>query len=268
LSIAVDYCFNHTATLSSGSLLTGAIFYSFQIYCDFSGYSDIGIGAAKVMGIRLMENFDRPYGAHTIAEFWSRWHISLSTWFRDYVYIPLGGSRRGEKRRKGNVLLVFLLSGLWHGANWTFVIWGGLHGLLTAFSPREGRGRRGVMRGEGAGAESTRRVVVRPNWVMVLVNFWVVTLCWVFFRAPSVREALRYLGGIFRLRGGAFSVGLNGVEVGLSVILIGVMLLRENSYRGVFVKSPRLFAGYFALMLLVCYFLGVFSENQFIYFQF
>ena len=251
LSIAVDYCFNHTATLSSGSLLTGAIFYSFQIYCDFSGYSDIGIGAAKVMGIRLMENFNQPYGSHTIAEFWSRWHISLSSWFRDYVYIPLGGNRRGEKRRKLNVLIVFLLSGLWHGANWTFVIWGGLHGMLTAFGRRIGPGRRGAMSGG-----------------RVLVNFLVVTLCWVFFRAPSVKEALRYLGNIFRFKGGDFAVGLNSIEILVSVALIGIMLFREYTGKMVFVKNTRWFAGYFALMVIVCYFLGVFSETQFIYFQF
>lgn len=281
LSIAVDYCFNNTATLSSGSLLTGALFYSFQIYCDFSGYSDIGIGAARVMGIRLMENFNEPYGSHTIAEFWSRWHISLSSWFRDYVYIPLGGNRRGEKRRKTNVLIVFLLSGLWHGANWTFVVWGGLHGMLTAFLPgRKGAmGSPGAMHREGAGQDDP--VVGRwgggmrwpgaRRWAMVLLNFMVVTLCWVFFRAPSVKEALRYLGGIFRFKGGGFSVGLNGVEVGVSVVLILLMLLRESRNKGggaTFVRSPRLFAGYCALMLIVCYFLGVFSENQFIYFQF
>ena len=279
LSIAVDYCFNNTATLSSGSLLTGALFYSFQIYCDFSGYSDIGIGAARVMGIRLMENFNEPYGSPTIADFWSRWHISLSSWFRDYVYIPLGGNRRGEKRRKTNVLIVFLLSGLWHGANWTFVVWGGLHGMLTAFLPggkarsrRTGtaEGRRGEMKWPGAGRGAMESPGVRRG-ALVLLNFMVVTLCWVFFRAPSVKEALRYLGGIFRFKGGDFSVGLNSVEVGVSVVLILVMLLRESGNKGgkgTFVRSPRLFAGYCALLVIVCYFLGVFSENQFIYFQF
>lgn len=248
LSIAVDYCFNNTGSLSSTSLLTGAVFYSFQIYCDFSGYSDIGIGAAKVMGIRLMENFDQPYRSHSIARFWSRWHISLSSWFRDYVYIPLGGNRLGERRRKANVLLVFLLSGLWHGANWTFVVWGGLHGMLTAFLP----GRR-----KGA-----------PRGILIITNFLIVTLCWIFFRSPSVREALRYLKGIFTLKGGNFSVGLNSTEIIVSAILIGIMLIRESTGKGYPIKSNPRFAGYLALMLIACYFLGVFSENQFIYFQF
>ncbi|HET7002577.1 MAG TPA: MBOAT family O-acyltransferase, partial [Puia sp.] len=135
LAMMVDYCYNHDSTLSSASLIAGAIFYSFQIYCDFSGYCDIGIGAARVMGIRLVENFNEPYRSRSMSEFWTRWHISLSTWFRDYVYIPLGGNRLGENRRKLNVFFVFLLSGLWHGANWTFILWGGLYGLLTAFFP-------------------------------------------------------------------------------------------------------------------------------------
>jgi len=254
LAMMVDYCYNHTSTLSSGSLLVGAIFYSFQIYCDFSGYCDIGIGAAKVMGIRLMENFDEPYRSRSISEFWTRWHISLSTWFRDYVYIPLGGNRLGEKRRKLNVLIVFLLSGLWHGANWTFVIWGGLHGMMTAFLPGKKRDSR-----------SNAFIV---NSLFVLVNFGIVTLFWVFFRSPSIKESLHYLGRIFHWTGGPFYVGLKINEVWGSVVLIIIMLLRERFRKSYYIKSSLAYASYFALFVITVYMLGVFNENQFIYFQF
>ena len=254
LSPMVDYCYNHTSTLSSGSLVVGAIFYSFQIYCDFSGYCDIGIGAAKVMGIRLMENFDEPYLSGSISQFWSRWHISLSTWFRDYVYIPLGGNRLGEKRRKLNVLFVFLLSGLWHGANWTFVIWGGLHGMLTAFLP----GKR----------QDHRSKSFFRNVIFALVNFGIVTLLWVFFRSPSVKESLYYLNRIFRWTGGPFYVGLHISEVWASVLLILIMLFREQFRKSYFIKNGLAYACYFTVFVIACYMLGVFNENQFIYFQF
>jgi alginate O-acetyltransferase complex protein AlgI len=254
LAVMVDYCYNHTSTLSSGSLLVGAIFYSFQIYCDFSGYCDIGIGAAKVMGIRLMENFNEPYRSGSISEFWTRWHISLSSWFRDYVYIPLGGNRLGEKRRKLNVLFVFLLSGLWHGANWTFVIWGGLHGLMTAFFPGK------IKTGRG-------KSLVRTAF-FTLFNFGIVTLFWVFFRSTSFRSALHYLQGIFRWAGGVFNIGVNIREVWASVILIILMLCRERFRKSYLIKSRPAYAGYFAGLVVVCYLLGVFNENQFIYFQF
>jgi D-alanyl-lipoteichoic acid acyltransferase DltB (MBOAT superfamily) len=254
LAVMVDYCYNHTSTLSSASLLVGAIFYSFQIYCDFSGYCDIGIGAAKIMGIRLMENFNEPYMSGSISRFWARWHISLSTWFRDYVYIPLGGNRLGEKRRKINVLFVFLLSGLWHGANWTFVVWGGLHGMLTAFLP----GKR----------QDQRSNAFFKNAVFTLINFMIVTLFWVFFRSPSIKESFHYLGRIFNWTGGPFYAGLKIEEVWASVVLIVIMLLRERFRKSYFIKSGLAYVSYFVVMVIVCYMLGVFNENQFIYFQF
>ncbi len=244
LAIAVDYSYDHQGTLSAGGLLVAAILYSFQIYCDFSGYSDIAIGAARVMGIRLMENFNEPYGSATITQFWTRWHISLSSWFRDYIYIPLGGNRRGAKRKKINMLIVFLLSGLWHGANWTFVAWGGLHGMLAAFLPRKGKG------------------------LMIPINFLLVTLLWVFFRSSGLRQALIYLGRIFTWSGGISRFGLNQAELFLSFGLIAIMLLREHRVKGYLIKSNFAFGAYIGFMAIICYFLGVFNENQFIYFQF
>lgn len=254
LAFAVDYSYGHIDTQSSGFMLLGAIFYSFQIYCDFSGYSDIGIGAAKVMGIRLMENFNEPYRAHTIPQFWSRWHMSLSTWFRDYVYIPLGGNRLGEMRRKINVMIVFLLSGLWHGANWTFVVWGGLHGLLTSFFPGDGK--------SSGGRYSIRKIF------FIGVNFILVTFLWVFFRAHDLGEAMRYLQGIFSFRSGMPKTGLNNAEIGLSFLLIGILLVREYKFRTFLIQNNLAFACYVFLIAAICYVLGVFNENQFIYFQF
>lgn len=253
LAIAVDHAFGNTDSQSSAQLMVAAIFYSFQIYCDFSGYSDIGIGAAKVMGIRLMENFNEPYRAGNIQQFWSRWHISLSTWFRDYVYIPLGGNRLGEARRKLNVMIVFLLSGLWHGANWTFVIWGGLHGALTAFLP--GRKEQGLHK-------------FMSRYVFVAVNFLLVTLLWIFFRAPGLSEAAAYIKGIASARNGHGIFGLNMAESLLAVGLIVFMLYVERKRKSYLISRNWLFLLYAVAMAAVCYLLGVFNENQFIYFQF
>ncbi|TDW96172.1 MBOAT family O-acyltransferase [Dinghuibacter silviterrae] len=237
LGMAVDYSYDHLHTQGSLHLFTSALLYSFQIYADFSGYCDIGIGAARVMGIGLMENFDEPYTAGSIASFWTRWHISLSTWFRDYVYIPLGG----KHQRKRNVMITFLLSGLWHGANWTFVLWGGLHGLLALL----GRKRIGM-----------------------ILTFLATTFLWVFFRARGIRQAGAYLAGIFSFRSGAPGYGLNPVELGLSFVLIAIMLFREHRWKSHFIRSDTRFALFAGSMTLVCYYLGVFNENQFIYFQF
>ena len=206
------------------------------------------------MGIRLVENFNEPYRSRSMSEFWTRWHISLSTWFRDYVYIPLGGNRLGEKRRKLNVFFVFLLSGLWHGANWTFIVWGGLYGLLTAFFP-------------GNKPNNHNNSFLR-NGFFTLINFSLVTLLWIFFRSPSVSESFHYLYRIFRWTGGPFNVGLNINEVWASVFLVVVMLFREYFIKSYFIKNGLVYATYFAAMVIVCYMLGVFNENQFIYFQF
>jgi alginate O-acetyltransferase complex protein AlgI len=253
LAIAVDYAFGYQEIVSGWTLVVGALLYSFQIYCDFSGYSDIGIGAAKVMGIRLMENFNQPYLASNITTFWSRWHISLSTWFRDYVYIPLGGNRKGPVRRKINVFIVFLLSGLWHGANWTFVIWGALHGALVTFLP---------------GKPSAARYNTIKTWLFIIVNFAFVTLFWIFFRAVSVKAAVSYISGIFTMQTGITKFALNNVELSLSAVLILLLLWKEYRYPRFFIRNNTKFFFYSIGMIIACYLLGIFNENQFIYFQF
>ena len=178
-----DRVFNDVYNYKGFALILAAFFFTVQIYCDFSGYSDIARGCAKLFGIELMENFRSPYFSASIREFWSRWHISLSTWFRDYVYIPLGGNRCGKFRHNVNLMITFIVSGLWHGANWTFVVWGAVHGLAqiveNAFVPKRYEPH-GVARA-----------------VRVLGTFTFVMLAWVFFRANSIGEAVYVIGNIF-----------------------------------------------------------------------
>jgi D-alanyl-lipoteichoic acid acyltransferase DltB (MBOAT superfamily) len=163
-----------------------AYFFAFQIYYDFSGYSDIARGAARIMGIELMVNFDRPYFSSSISEFWRRWHISLSTWFRDYLFIPLGGSRISRGRTAVNLMVVFLVSGFWHGANWTFIIWGALHGIALVLAQLLfGEKRKAVPVG------GMQRVA------KMLVTFNIVTLAWIFFRAESVSKAFYVVTHLF-----------------------------------------------------------------------
>lgn len=252
LAMVVDYAFDNHTSSSWYVLVIGAVFYSFQIYCDFSGYCDIGIGAARVMNIKLMENFSQPYTSSNITTFWQRWHMSLSGWFRDYVYIPLGGNRKGELRRRINVFIVFLLSGLWHGANWTFVMWGGLHGLLVTVFP--------------GSKEKPKSVPV--NALKAIITFIAVTVLWIFFRASNIKHALAYIANIFRLQDGEATLGLNITELLFAVLLIVAMMIKEFRVQGYKIESDRKFYLYTAGMVALCYVFGVFSENQFIYFQF
>lgn len=254
VAIVADHAFANYGSMSSGALLIGAMLYSIQIYCDFSGYSDIALGSSQVMGIRLMENFKQPYMARGISEFWERWHVSLSTWFRDYVYIPLGGNRKGEVRRRMNVFIVFLLSGLWHGANWTFIAWGAIHGVLVTLFPK-------------TPADSVKYKYLKRA-ILIAVNFILVTFCWVFFRANNISEAVTYIYDILRLQGGSSYLGLSVTEVLFAALFTVVMMVRENKYGNHFISKDLLFWVYMIIMIAFCYFFGVFGENQFIYFQF
>jgi D-alanyl-lipoteichoic acid acyltransferase DltB (MBOAT superfamily) len=167
------------------ALVLATLAFAVQIYCDFSGYSDIALGSAQVMGVRLMKNFDHPYFASSISGFWRRWHISLSTWFRDYVYIPLGGNRVSKPRWAFNLLLTFLISGLWHGANWTFIIWGALHGfyfVVSALTEPFWQQLSALTRLDG--------LPRLKSAFAVLTTFSLVTFAWIFFRAESLRDAL------------------------------------------------------------------------------
>jgi alginate O-acetyltransferase complex protein AlgI len=265
-----DAVFSGDAERSGIELVVGAVFFAFQIYGDFSGYSDIAMGTAKLFGFRLMLNFRQPYFSRDIAEFWRRWHISLTTWFKDYVYIPLGGSRTGRFQGARNVLIVFLLSGLWHGANWTYVVWGALNGLFFLPLLLRGQNRRYV-----APIASGRLLPSAGDLARMLVTFAAVTLTWVFFRSASVGEALDYLGGI--VRAGAWSHwpakavinswALTGALVGVMLAVEWVQREREHGLDLARVPAALRWGVYQALV--VAFFLfAVFEGEGFIYFQF
>ena len=190
----VDRVFDSPLSYSALECYVALVAYAIQIYCDFSGYTDIAIGSAALLGVRFPRNFDSPYQAHNVVDFWRRWHISLSTWLRDYLYIPLGGNRRGRVRTYVNLLLTMLLGGLWHGANLTFVVWGGLHGLLLA-GTRAFQELRGPVGPGVAIVQSTGERLRGSVWrvVSVLLTFHAVTFCWLFFRAKSLGDALTIL---------------------------------------------------------------------------
>jgi alginate O-acetyltransferase complex protein AlgI len=252
------------------------LFFAFQIYCDFSGYSDIAIGAARVMGFNLMENFRRPYFARSPAEFWRRWHISLSTWFRDYLYIPLGGNRVPVPRWYLNLMIVFLVSGLWHGAAWTFVLWGGLHGLYVV-GEAASRGVRGKLT-HGLGLDR------RPTMLAVLsglITFMLVCLAWILFRANSIADAFLLFNNLvpldnFTQLNAPWADIVNNpaqemaLSLGLILLLVTVDWVQEQYWTRPFLWQRSLWfrwAAYLGLALAIMN-LGITEELPFIYFQF
>jgi D-alanyl-lipoteichoic acid acyltransferase DltB (MBOAT superfamily) len=247
LAIVVNDAYGNPAAQNGTTLLIATLFFAFQIYCDFSGYSDIAIGCARMMGIELMQNFNSPYFSASVSEFWSRWHISLSTWFRDYLYIPLGGNRVSPARRYFNLIFTFLISGLWHGANWTFVIWGFLHGIYSALG-------------------SVIRIKI-PKIAGIAITFTLVVLAWVFFRANNASDAFLILAKIFTQPGTPVFV-LNTTEMLFSGLLIVGLLTKEKLLP--VIPSSNAFAFYTICIVLIAliYWFGIFSSNQFIYFQF
>ena len=259
LSMVVDFAYKNPSEQSGLTLLVATFFYTFQIYCDFSGYSDIALGSAKVMGFDLMENFRTPYFSTSISEFWRRWHISLSTWFRDYLYIPLGGNRVSEWRRYFNQFFVFMVSGLWHGASWTFVIWGSLHGFYLILA---------VLRDKYLPNLSLPKNLFGKS-INLASTFILVMLAWVFFRAKGTHDAFMILKKISNFSFfEAFKTPLNSIEMWFSVILIGFLLWKEAKYFQINTQNNLRFYGLSFLFLTVIYFFGVFNTNQFIYFQF
>lgn len=191
-SIYVDDIFQNYANYSGGTLILGAVLFSFQIYCDFSGYSDIAIGVAKLFGIELITNFRTPYFSRNIAEFWRRWHISLSTWFRDYVYIPLGGSKISLFKSIRNIFIIFILSGFWHGANWTYIIWGGLNAVyfIPSFLMKKNR--------KYLDFDSSDNYYSKLKGLIdILITFGLTTFAWIFFRSNTVTDSIKYVEGIF-----------------------------------------------------------------------
>lgn len=269
-AVYVDEVFSTYQTQSGSTLLLAAIFFAFQIYGDFSGYSDIAIGTSKLFGIRLMRNFNVPYFSRDIAEFWRRWHISLTTWFRDYVYIPLGGSRCSKAKIIRNTFVIFLLSGFWHGANWTFIVWGVYHALLFLPLILMGKNRKyRDMVAEGHLLPSLKEVG------QMLLTFFMVTLGWVLFRADSIGMAWDYL--VHLLHPSLFSVPWLMtrpfyIPLCLSIVLCVLVEWSNRDKDHPFVTHlviPRLAKVSFYLFLVG--YIALFSAgsgNQFIYFQF
>jgi alginate O-acetyltransferase complex protein AlgI len=271
LSLLVSRVFGAPRAANGWELALGVYFFTFQIYCDFSGYSDIALGSAQVMGFTLMENFNKPYAARSIADFWKRWHISLSTWFRDYLYIPLGGNRVPEWRRIGNVLIVFLVSGFWHGANWTFVLWGAIHGLYLIASMFTEPARRLLRRRFFGEADSALLKALS-----IVLTFHLVALAWIPFRAQSVSEAWLILRRIFtpsvwRLPpGAAFPRGELAIAVAAIALLEALQWFQSSEkMNGALMSRPPAvrWLAYGALASIIVMF-GQFDSRSFIYFQF
>ncbi len=260
----VDRVFNDYILYDSSNLILAAILFSIQIYCDFSGYSDIAIGTAKLFGIDLICNFRYPYFSRDIAEFWRRWHISLNTWFRDYVYIPLGGSRCGRTKVFRNILVIFLLSGLWHGANWTFVAWGAYHAVLFLPLILLGLNRRNV--GEIQHGSMSWNLMVA---IQIIITFILVTVGWIIFRADNIDNAWGYIVKIFT--SGEFGpiISCKTIMCYVFIMLVCEWINRGHEHalnlRGVKCKWLR-YMIYYALIFLI--WVNTSSSGQFIYFQF
>lgn len=263
--------FNNSGSYSGSTLILGAVFFTFQIYCDFSGYSDIAIGTSRLFGFNLMQNFNFPYFSRDIAEFWRRWHISLSTWFRDYLYIPLGGSKGGTWMKVRNTFIIFIVSGFWHGANWTFIAWGALNAIyfLPLLLTNTNRLNMATV-AEGKLFPSVR------EFLMMFITFTLTVLAWIFFRANDIGHAWSYISEIFSAS--LLTIpSFPGMDRALVILVILIMFMlmewrgRENQYAvetfGLSRKRPVKYALYYGIVLLIVLY-GNFNENQFIYFQF
>jgi D-alanyl-lipoteichoic acid acyltransferase DltB (MBOAT superfamily) len=262
--------FNNSGNYSGSTLVLGAVFFSFQIYCDFSGYSDIALGTARLFGIELLRNFAFPYFSRNIAEFWRRWHISLTTWFRDYLYIPLGGSRGSIWMKVRNTFIIFILSGFWHGANWTFIFWGALNAVyfLPLLLTKNNRNYMEIV-AKGKMAPTLKEVS------LMIVTFGLTTFAWIFFRAENIGHAFRYISGILSPTLFTLPVFASMGKALMTILFIIIFVLvewkgREGEYaisRIGFRWRPSLrYAMYGTLILTILYFGG--EKQQFIYFQF
>lgn len=295
LAVFVNQVYNNPTQFTGIPLILATFFFAFQIYCDFSGYSDIAIGSAQVMGFKLMDNFNRPYYSKSIGEFWKRWHISLSTWFRDYVYIPLGGNKLSVPRTYFNLFLTFLLSGLWHGANWTYVVWGVLNGVYLIMELQTRDVARRFNQQIGLTESSPILKIVR-----VLRTFLLICFSWIFFRARSLSEAIYIVRHLFDGAFGALAHFANYIwlvnfnrralvgnetrpslfldqspgEIGFSLGIIGCLLFihfiqRHGSIRHMLSNKSIYFRWtiYYA-MVMGLFLFGFGASAQFIYFQF
>lgn len=264
-----NYIFDNSADLNGSTLVLGAVFFTFQIYGDFSGYSDIAIGVSRLFGFKLMQNFAFPYFSRDVAEFWRRWHISLSTWFRDYLYIPLGGSKGSLGRTIINVFIIFIVSGFWHGANWTFIFWGLLNAIyfLPFLLTKNNRKHLNII-AEGKHSPSFKELG------LMTVTFVFTVFAWIFFRAETIEHAFNYTSKIFSKSLFSTPYFKDGTEAIPTLILIGFFMIvewfgREHKYaiEFIFEKHKYLKWGFYYLVLILIFvFAG--SSQEFIYFQF
>ena len=262
LAWRVDLVFNDFQSLDGGILLLGLLYFSFQIYCDFSGYSDIAIGTSKLFGFELMSNFRFPYFSRDIGEFWRKWHISLSTWFRDYMYIPLGGSKVSKLLSIRNIFIIFIVSGFWHGANWTFIVWGLIHATLFIPLFLKGKNRR-----------YTTSVVAADKWFptvnelfLMIITFFSTMIAWVFFRSESITNAFKYLEIIVTKFSTQNLIESDLLYVLFLIICDWIMRKDERKVLVINLNKPLRYTIYSILILLILYKSN--PNSHFIYFQF
>ncbi len=259
----VNQIFDNSGAYSASELWMGAILFAFQIYGDFSGYSDIALGTSKLFGIELLRNFKFPYFSKDIADFWRRWHISLSTWFRDYLYIPLGGSQGGKAMRLRNTFIIFLVSGFWHGANWTFILWGLLHALMFIPLLITDTNRKNLSDSDYAWKDVPK----------IILTFLLVCVAWVFFRADTVSEAFQYVSGMFHLNSLSLDLFFKDGKYALftAICTISIFTLLFIEWKNLRLRSHDVQLNkylVFALLVMIC-FMGAFkNQMSFIYFQF
>ena len=281
VAVIVDQVYNYSSSYSGAVPIFATMLFAIQIYCDFNGYTTIAIGSAQVMGFSLMQNFKEPYLATSVADFWRRWHISLTSWFRDYIYFPLGGSRCARWKRYRNIMVVFLVSGLWHGAAWTYVIWGGLNGLMQIVGDILAPARKRALSAMGVNTESFGHRLVR-----IVLTFILVDIAWVFFRAQTLGEAMNVLTSSFTVwnpwvlfDGTLYTLGLNRIDFWVMMASIGTLLAVDVLHaRGVRIRDcvlgwplpvrwALIYAAIFSILLFGIY--GpAYDAAGFIYFQF
>lgn len=262
----VNLIFTNSAQYSGAAHILAALLFTFQIYCDFSGYSDIAIGTARLFGINLLRNFAYPYFSRDIAEFWRRWHISLSTWFRDYLYIPLGGSRVGTWTKVRNTFIVFLVSGFWHGANWTFIFWGFLNALYIMPSIILNTHRNNLNT-----VAQGRYLPTFKEFFSIFSTFMLAVIAWIFFRSDSIKNAFGYITEIFIKRPAIDASVPLMIIIMIAFFIIVEWIGREEQFALAILNKSKLsvlrYTTYVTIAIAIL-FLGNFQGNQFIYFQF
>lgn len=281
IAIFVDTVYGDYTTYTGWYLIIATVFFAFQIYCDFFGYSVIAMGAAQILGIRLMENFNAPYFSTSVAEFWRKWHISLTSWFKDYLYIPLGGSRKGKPRKHLNKLCVFLVSGLWHGANFSFVVWGGINGLYQIAGEVLQPIRDRIVK-----ILCLNRNSLGHKLLTLCITFLLIDFSWIFFRANGLKDAIAIIKNIITVRnpwilfdGSLYECGLDSKNFILIFICLGILLFADYcKYKGIKIHKVIAAQDYWfrwiTVVFTICFImvLGIWGAGydaaSFIYFQF